>query len=234
MVFQPIRLLESNELIGYEALARFGDDDPAKWFADAIDNGTSFELEMTAADIALDHLPDLPSDLYLAVNFSPSVVMTAGFTMRLCRHDLSRVVLELTEHDPVHDYAAMRAVLGPLRAGGANVCTPVGPASNKSRAVEGESGMRLAVDDLGAGWASMQHIYSLLPDHMKLDISTVSGVDHNRGKRAMTAGMVTFGAKMGIQVLSEGIETEAELVTLRALDVTAGQGWLLGRPGPLP
>jgi EAL domain-containing protein (putative c-di-GMP-specific phosphodiesterase class I) len=231
IVFQPIIELESNYPVGYEALARFDSGTPDDWFPAAIAVGLGYELEMICLTCALDQLGELASNLYMAINVSPATVIHEGFSEVVLGYDLGRVVLELTEHDAVADYETLRTILKPLRSQGANVCTPVGP---HSTAVRANDSLRLSVDDLGAGFASMRHLASLAPDHMKLDISMVRGIDGDRGQRAMASAMVTYGAKMGIQVLAEGIETETELVTLRALDVHGGQGFLLGRPGELP
>lgn len=230
ILFQPIFRLDPQELVGYEALARFDVGTPDEWFPAAIATGLGYELEMVCLRNALNQLDQFDEHLYLAVNISPASVVHPGFAIALLHYDLGRVVLELTEHDAVDNYDDLRHVLTPLRVAGANVCTPIGPESSALRA---NDTLRLSIDDLGAGFASMRHLASLTPDHMKLDISMVRGLDHDKGQRAMASAMVTYGAKMGIQVLAEGIETAAELVALRALDVYAGQGYFLGRPGPL-
>jgi EAL domain-containing protein (putative c-di-GMP-specific phosphodiesterase class I) len=90
--------------------------------------------------------------------------------------------------------------------------------------------VRLAVDDAGSGYAGLQHLLEIQPDIMKLDIALVRSVDVDPGRRALIASMITFAHKTGCTVLAEGIETQAELDTLRALGVTLGQGYLLGRP----
>ncbi len=232
MVFQPIFGLEPSRLVGYEALARFAEGNPHEWFTAANAVGLGYELEMVAAANALASLNALPPDAYMAVNVSPASVVTDGFTETMSVYDLSRVVLELTEHAAVADYAVLRGVLDPLRGLGAIVCTPVGPSSVQHSPEDKR--MKLSVDDLGAGFASMRHVTNLAPDFMKLDLDLVRGVDSSSGQRAFVAAMVTFGSKMGVRVVAEGVETEAEFVTLRALDVYAVQGFHLGRPGPLP
>lgn len=237
-VFQPIVELEGGALVGYEALSRFDSGSPDEWFVAATRVGLDYELEMRAMLGALGDLPAVPAGAYLAVNISPATLVHPRFASDLRDVDLSRVVFELTEHAAVTDYTLLRSALGPLRRAGGIICTPVGPASTVSRLSVVPSvtvaGARLSVDDFGAGFASTRHVIALAPDFMKLDRSLVSGVDSSRVQRAVIAGLVTFGAKMGVQVVAEGIETETEAATLRALDVHSGQGWLFGAGAPLP
>jgi EAL domain-containing protein (putative c-di-GMP-specific phosphodiesterase class I) len=126
-------------------------------------------------------------------------------------------VLEITEHDAIEDYAALRAALAVL-----------GPT------------VRLAVDDAGAGYASFRHILELAPDLVKLDLGLIRGIDGDLARQALLAGMVHFAVKREILLVAEGIETGEELDVLRSLAIPCGQGYLLGRPrdgrgsGPWP
>jgi EAL domain-containing protein (putative c-di-GMP-specific phosphodiesterase class I) len=90
--------------------------------------------------------------------------------------------------------------------------------------------VRIAVDDAGAGFASMRHILQLKPDLIKLDRSIISGIDADSGRRAFGGAMVSFAAELGAILVAEGIETETELSTVTELGMNAGQGYLLGRP----
>ena len=95
-------------------------------------------------------------------------------------------------------------------------------------------GCRLAVDDVGSGFSGLGHVVELSPDFVKFDRSLVTGVDSDATRRALIERLTSFAAEVGMEVVAEGIETEAELDILRALGVETGQGFLLGRPGPLP
>jgi EAL domain-containing protein (putative c-di-GMP-specific phosphodiesterase class I) len=99
----------------------------------------------------------------------------------------------------------------------------------------GELGRKveLAVDDVGAGYASLRHILELHPDFVKLDRSLIAGVEVDEARQAMIVGLSHFARTTGCRLIAEGIETEAERKTLRALDIALGQGYLLGRPAPL-
>jgi len=124
---------------------------------------------------------------------------------------LRPLALEVTEHAPVEDYAVLRDALAPLR----------------------KSGIRLAIDDAGAGYSSLQHIIQLRPDIIKLDMSLTKSIDSDQARRALASALTFFAREVGSVIVAEGIETEAELATLQRLDVSRGQGYLLGRPGDL-
>jgi EAL domain-containing protein (putative c-di-GMP-specific phosphodiesterase class I) len=91
-------------------------------------------------------------------------------------------------------------------------------------------GLRLAVDDAGAGYASFRHILKLAPDIIKLDMSLTRHIDTNRSCRALASALIRFAAETGSTVVAEGVETDAELHALRELGVVKMQGYLLGRP----
>lgn len=96
-----------------------------------------------------------------------------------------------------------------------------------------QRGLKLAVDDAGAGFASFRHILKLKPDVIKLDTSLIRQIDTDTGCRALAAALIRFAEETGSKVVAEGVETEAELQALRELKVTKAQGYLLGRPAPL-
>jgi EAL domain-containing protein (putative c-di-GMP-specific phosphodiesterase class I) len=215
MVFQPIMRFEPDRIVGFEALCRFAGHvhlSPELWFKEAAQEGCGVELELRVLDRALGALPDLPDETYLSVNVSPEAVMNDELRRLLLRQTTHRVVLEITEHAEVADYAALRQALAPLRHAGA----------------------RLAVDDAGAGFASFQHILQLQPDIIKLDIGLTRGLDADPSRRALTAALAYFAADIGATIVAEGVETESELRTLKSLGVQNGQGYFLGRPAPLP
>ncbi|HVA44728.1 MAG TPA: EAL domain-containing protein [Acidimicrobiales bacterium] len=215
MVFQPIVDLSGAAVAGFEALARFSPEPvrtPDLWFADAAEAGLGVELELTAITAALGALGRVPGAAYLSINASAETACSAALAARLAQVDLSRVVLEITEHAAVANYEALSAALRPLRA----------------------AGLRLAVDDAGAGVASLHHILELAPELIKMDISLTRGIDTSPARAALATALVSFGRATQAAILAEGIETPAEFDALGRLGVSYGQGYLLGRPGPLP
>jgi len=215
MVFQPVGDLIAGDVVGAEALARFACEPhrpPNEWFAEAGDIGRGAELELTAIAAALAQLPNLPPDVFLAVNASPATAITPGFDALLARYPAERIVLELTEHTQVDDYGALLDALDRLRG----------------------QGMRIAVDDTGAGYASFHHLLRLRPDIIKLDITLTRGIEADPIRRALAAALVTFATEIGATVIAEGIETADELAALRSIGIPWGQGYHLARPGGLP
>ncbi len=213
--FQPIVDLKSGNAVGTEALSRFVDGSvraPDEWFAEAAEVGLGIELEVAALDSALEQLPRLPSDLYLSLNASVETIMSDDFASRIDGVPAERIVLELTEHTRVNDYAKFGQGIGSLR----------------------RQGVRLAVDDAGAGFSSLQHVLNLRPDVIKLDIGLTRGIDKDPARRALGRALLTFGLDAyDASIVAEGIETEGELEVLRALGCPCGQGFYLGRPGRL-
>ena len=214
MVFQPIIDLHTSRLAGTEALARFTAlprRGPHEWFAEANAAGLGCDLELLAIRTAIAHLDQLPEDCYLSVNASPATALDPRLATTL-KDAAQRIVLELTEHAPVDKYERLLAVLAPLR----------------------RAGLRVAVDDAGSGYAGLQHILRLKPDIIKLDIELIRGIDTDPARRALSSALVSFADEIGASIVAEGIETQSELHELRRLRVSSGQGYYLGRPGPLP
>lgn len=215
--FQPIRSLDSGSVIGAEALTRFlcaPGNSPEAWFADAESVGLGLELEIAALETALSAARSLPAFFYVALNVSPGLCLDPRLGQVLSGAGIParRIVLEVTERQPVVDYAALAAALSGLRRGG----------------------IRIAVDDAGAGFASMRHILQLKPDVIKLDRNIIAGIDSDPGQRALGAAMVGFAGQIGAVLVAEGIETLPELDAAADLGMSAGQGYLLGRPTVKP
>ena len=95
------------------------------------------------------------------------------------------------------------------------------------------SGVRLAIDDAGAGFASLRHILLLRPDFIKLDVSLTRDIDTDVARRALARGLTSFGTEIGTTIVGEGVETANELRTLQELGVGTAQGYFLGRPTAL-
>jgi EAL domain-containing protein (putative c-di-GMP-specific phosphodiesterase class I) len=211
IVFQPIYNLATNCIAGLECLSRFQSmpqRSPDQWFADAAAVGLGAELELRAIRTALSSLQALPSDMYLAINSSPETIISGALTPVLQNSQANRIVLEITEHANVADYPELLAVLAPLRALGA----------------------RIAIDDAGAGYASMRHILNLQPDVIKLDMSLTRNIDCDPTRRALASALIAFARETHNVIVAEGVETETELHALRSLGVGSAQGFFLGRP----
>ena len=205
--FQPIVELAGGTTVGYEALTRFRDGVPPDTkFAEAAEVGLGAELELATLGAALRAADQLPAGLWLNVNVSPALVLAGeSLCALLCPQDRP-IVCEVTEHTEIEDYAAFRAAVANL------------------------DGIRIAVDDAGAGFSSLRHILELRPAFVKLDRSLVAGIDGDPLRQALVVGMRHFALSASCRLIAEGIETEAEMATLRKLQVPLGQGYLLGGP----
>ena len=211
VAFQPIVNITSMQTVGYEALSRFSGPSactPDILFAEAGDVGCLAELELHAIEKALSAMPLLEPRQFLSVNASPSTLVSEDFLQLVSRYPLQRIVVEVTEHAQVGSYDQLSAALAPLR----------------------RQGTRLAVDDAGAGYASMRHILQLHPDIIKLDMSITRDLDSCASHRALVRALVSFTQETRGHVVAEGIEKDSELSILRELGVHKGQGYLLGRP----
>ncbi len=211
VVLQPIVALDSGLRVGAEALSRFPPDwgkAPDEVFAEAASIGAGTALELLAFRGAAAHLWSV--DGYVAINFSPATLLNDQCRELLADLPADRVVVELSEHDPVGDYDQLSAAIAPLR----------------------DAGMRLAIDDVGAGFSSLRHIVVTAPDVIKLDRSIVAGVGADDVLRKLVRSLVEFGHGCGAQIVAEGVETASDAVRLRDLGVDYGQGWYFGRPGP--
>lgn len=214
VVLQPIINLRDGTPHGVEALTRFTaspSQTPDVWFGEADRVGQGPSLELATAAAALGHLDDLHPELCMTLNISPSTAVSGRLGEILEATDLDRVILEVTEHSAVVDYAALASALGPWR----------------------ERGARLAVDDAGGGYASFAHILNIAPDYIKLDISLVRNIDRDPSRQALARAICGFADELDVTVIAEGIETEAELSVVYALGAPLAQGFHLGRPLPL-
>ena len=207
-VFQPIVALATGDPVGYEALTRFEDGlAPDLRFSEAEAVGLGSELELACLAAAIEAARALDPELMLNVNISPTLVLDDAALRPVLASAQQRVQIEITEHTAIRDYGALRDAIKR----------------------QGET-VRLAVDDAGAGHASLRHILELRPTTVKLDMGLIRGVDTDASRQALIAGMTHFARQTDCTLVAEGVETEAERRTLISLGIKYGQGYLFGRP----
>jgi EAL domain-containing protein (putative c-di-GMP-specific phosphodiesterase class I)/GGDEF domain-containing protein len=215
----PIHRLADLEVIGYEALSRGPEasefERPDKLFNVAYDADMVLKLERLCRLRAFQAARELPAGRLLFINIEPEAVADPElrdimFTTLLSDAEISPsdVVLEITERTAIADFCSFRATLEYLRT----------------------LGFRIAVDDGGAGYGSLQCLAEVRPEWLKIDISLVRDVDTDQVRRSLVASMVTFAERVGVSLIAEGIERVEQLQTLRALGVEYGQGFLFSRP----
>jgi diguanylate cyclase (GGDEF)-like protein len=215
---QPIVRLFDRTVIGYEALARFPPSPqfatPDELFATASSVHMESSVDLACLRAALTEAPQLAdANLFVNVLIGTLLDERRGLAelesaVHAARLDPSSIVLEFSERDPVPDLARLQRIATQLRS----------------------RGYRIAVDDAGAGHASMQVIAELRPEFIKVDRSLVHALDADRARRGLMVSLLSFSGHIGARLIAEGIETERELETLLSVGVEFGQGWLLGRP----
>ena len=209
-VVQPIVRPSDMVVVGYEALARMPGDPrrPPDWWLDVAEElGLRKRLELACLAAAV-RLGAPPEGRMLFVNASPSTIADPAL-LELRSEFPDGLVIEITEQEAVEDYGSLRDRLAGFL----------------------QRGVRLAIDDAGAGYSSLRHVVELSPDYLKLDRELVSGIDQDPTRRALMRAVVAFAREVGTSVIAEGVETRGELDVLRDAEVHLVQGYLLARPG---
>lgn len=213
IVFQPIYSLHDGKVNALEALTRFRPEpyrSPDLWFAAAESIGLGTQLQLSVLESALKAAETAPRDVAVAVNVSATTLADPDLPRALAGQR-RQVILELTEHDVIGNYAFLQERLKPLR----------------------DSGVRIAVDDAGAGAASFRHIVQLEPDMIKLDASLTQGVRTSQVLQTLGRAFVAFARDTGSLLVVEGIENRQDLLTWTELGADCAQGFLLARPAPI-
>lgn len=213
MVWQPIVDVMTGKIVAAESLARFRTEPyrpPNKWFEEAVELGIGTELEKIAFAQGMVIKEHLPEGVYVSCNLSGATFLEPAFQEFLKQQDLNQVVLEITEHDIIADYDELALRLSEFR----------------------KQGLRLAIDDFGAGYASFRHIVELNPDMIKLDMSLVRNIDQGPTIQSVVRALVGFAADRGTALLAEGVETQAELDVLKSLGIRRVQGYYYYKPMP--
>lgn len=222
-VFEPIVRLETRQVLGYEALVRGlpGSEfpTPAHLFAAADECDAAFELDCLCRRSALRAADRLPRGSKLFLNCLPSAIHDPAMQDTALRDLLARqrlapsdVVFEISERESIENFAVFREVCDRYAA----------------------QGFQIALDDVGAGYASLEAVTELAPDYLKVDMSFVRGIDGDPARQEILKALTQVAWRIDARIIAEGIETEAELRTLRGLAVSYGQGYLIGRASELP
>ncbi|MDA3936282.1 MAG: GGDEF domain-containing phosphodiesterase [Actinomycetota bacterium] len=217
-LMQPIVDLVERKVIGYEALTRGPEgsefERPDKLFKVAYDSDLVLRLERLCRKTALESAVGWAPDRLLFLNIEPDAVadpqLREIMSTSLLTSELtpSRIVLEITERSAITDFSSIRSTLEFLRA----------------------LGYRVAVDDAGAGYGSLQCLAEVHPEWLKVDLSLVRGCDADPVRLQLIRCLVSFADRMDVHMIAEGIETTEELAALRSIGVRYGQGFYFCRP----
>ncbi len=223
--FQPIVVSDDpGQVFGYEALTRgVGVDGelipPTALYGAAVTSNLLYHLDRAARIEAIRAAADNGIEATTFINFTPSSIYTPEFCLRstiaaMRRTALTpdRVVFEVVETERIQDMGHLEAILRTYR----------------------DKGFGIALDDLGAGFASMRLLNSLRPDFVKLDMSLVRGVDTDGYKATIAGKLLETARSLGIRSIAEGVETEAEWRWLTENGATYQQGFLFARPATPP
>ncbi|RDW19403.1 EAL domain-containing protein [Oceanobacillus chungangensis] len=226
-VFQPIVSLQDGSTIGFEVLNRpestnqFPTTDT---FYDYVASSNYvFQVERCIREVAFEKYREQVNtnleyiNQLVFLNIQPQVLTDrnyqSGITLELlAKHNLSpsQIVLEITEKEAINNYNQFERVIENYR----------------------EQGFRIAVDDAGTGYNSLQTLVHLKPEFIKIDRSLIRQIESHSEKRNIVELLVEFACKTNTKVIAEGIESSSELACIKQLGIHMGQGYALGKPKP--
>lgn len=222
-LYQPIVELDSGNVMGYEALTRGPAHSvlhsPLQLFTIAEQFGKLHTLERLAQEKAILNasLDSMQQLLFInissqMINASELVSLRTLEALHSCGYKPNNIVFEITEQSSIEDFTMARKFLEYYR----------------------NQGYRIAIDDVGAGYSSINTIAQLYPDYIKFDRSLIQNIHQDRMKECILEAFITFTLKMNIGLIAEGIELEDELAMLAQMGVQYAQGYLLARPNQNP
>ena len=221
-VYEPVVDAKSLTVFGYEALVR-GDEggpfgSPAELFGIAAEEGLLFELDCQCRRAAVEGAIDFPEGAKLFMNIRPTAIHDPSFqpdaltrTLERCGLSPAEVVFEISEQESIENYDIFR----------------------EARDNYGKLGFQFALDDTGAGYASLEAVMELAPEFIKVDRAFVRGIDQDAARQNMVRAFQTIARDMNSRIIGEGLDTLEELRMLGQMDIPFGQGWLFGKPAPL-
>ncbi|MDC0535302.1 EAL domain-containing protein [Francisellaceae bacterium] len=213
-VYQPIFNLKKRMITGFESLTRFKISPyqtPGVIFSQANQIKLGFELELMAISTAIKNFNVYSEQYYLLINISPEHLLQDKLIDALRMHDLSKIVIEITEHAIISDYEELTDHIKILK----------------------HLGAKIAIDDAGNGYASFNHIIQLNADIIKLDLTLIRNIDKNKRQKALVAALIAFAKVTNCQVIAEGVETLTELKEILNLGANIVQGYFISKPLPL-
>ncbi len=221
-VYEPVVDAKSLTVYGYEALVRGVEGSelasPAELFPVAAEEGLLFELDCQCRRAAVEGAAGFPQGAKLFMNIRPTAIHDPNFqpdaltrTLDRCGLTPNDVVFEISEQESIDNYAIFR----------------------EARDDYGKLGFQFALDDTGAGYASLEAVLELTPEFIKVDRAFVHGIDQDSARQNMLRAFQTIANDMNARIIGEGLDTLEELRMLGALGIQFGQGWLFGKPAPL-
>ncbi|MDE2408153.1 MAG: EAL domain-containing protein [Xanthomonadaceae bacterium] len=213
--FQPIVDVATRQIFAHEALVRGPGGEPAPTVLSRITDANRYQFDQACRGKAIEIASRLGMQSHLSINFLPNAIYRPELCIRSTlvaarQHGfpIDRIIFETVEGEQVNDGKWLSDVLREYQ----------------------RIGFLTAIDDFGAGFAGLNLLADFQPDIVKLDMALVRGIDANKPRRAIVAGVSTMCRELGIRVIAEGIETEDEMRCLRDLGIELMQGYWFGRP----
>ncbi|MPR08509.1 EAL domain-containing protein [Microvirga tunisiensis] len=218
MAFHPIVDLGRGIVWGYEALVRGTQGQPAGQILSQVDESRQYKFDQACRVKAIElagRLFPRTDETRLSINFMPNAVYepaacirTSLETARRVGFDTRRIMFEFTENERMVDTKHVARIIAEYK----------------------RLGFITAIDDFGAGHAGLNLLADLQTDLIKIDMEIIRGVTDSAARRAIIAGILVMARALDITITAEGIETEAELATLRDAGIDLFQGFLFAKP----
>lgn len=218
MAFQPIVDVKADTVVAYEALVRGPNGEPASSVLDRTLHNNRYSIDQRCREKALAvsaALGILDTDADLCINFYPNAVYQPKQCLvrtlnaaRSVSFPLTRVIFEITEVEEVRNHDHLRDIMTEYRS----------------------HGLRVAIDDFGAGHSGLTLLSAFQPDIIKLDRALVHNLDQKPASRAIVRSIAQVCRDLNIDVIAEGIECEAEMQVLCDLEIFTMQGYWFARP----
>jgi EAL domain-containing protein (putative c-di-GMP-specific phosphodiesterase class I) len=221
-VYEPVVSVASKTVFGYEALARGPEGTefhaPLAMFGAAERESLIFELDCLCRRSGLAGATALPGGTRLFLNVRPTAIYDPQFrpdtvirTLAASNLSPSEVVFEISEQESIGNFSAFREIRDEYR----------------------KLGFQFALDDTGAGYASLNALIELEPEFIKVDRALITHLDTDRSKQSLLRALQLVADGIGARIIGEGLDTLEELDMLAQLGIPFGQGWLFGQPTPL-
>lgn len=215
MAFQPIFDTDAQQVYSHEALVRGADNQPASEVFAQVGHHNLYRFDQTCRVKAIKMASELGISTRLNVNFLPNAVYNPELCIRTTleaaqtyNFPVDRIVFEVTEGEQITDLTHLRAILTHYR----------------------QRGFTVAIDDFGAGYAGLSLLADFQPDLIKLDMSLIRDIDHDKTRRTICNGIVEMSRELGVEVVAEGVERRDELRCLADFGVHLFQGFYIGKP----
>jgi blue light- and temperature-responsive anti-repressor len=213
--FQPIVDTNTREVLSYEALIRGPANEPPFQVLQQVSADRLFAFDQRVRVEAINLAMRLQLNCHLNLNFlprsvdsSPQSILTTLEAAGRANLPIDRLVLEVVEGEIIHNHARFTCVI------------------NKHRAL----GLKVAIDDFGAGYSGLNLLADFQPDQVKLDTKLIRGIERNGPRQSIVRAIDGICLELGIDVIAEGVETQGEYAWLTSQGIHLFQGYLFAKP----